>query len=63
MLEIEKRFKESIEKFEHKMATFCNKLPNSAISTGKSNTAIDLEIAEDDKINKPLSNRKHEVSF
>ena len=49
MLEIEKQFKESIEKFEQKMAAFCNQLPISAKPTGESSTAIDLEI-EDDKM-------------
>ena len=68
MLEIEKQFKESIEKFEQKMAAFCNQLPISAKPTGESSTAIDLEIEddkmkfEDDKMNKS-SNKKQEVSF
>jgi hypothetical protein len=62
MLEIEKRFKESIEKFEQKMALFCNQLPISAKPTGENSTAIDLEIAEDDIKNKPR-NKKQEVSF
>ena len=63
MLEIEKRFKESIEKFEQKMALFCNQLPNFAKPTGESSTAIDLEIAEDDIKNKQQSNIKHKVSL
>ena len=63
MLEIEKQFKESIEKFEQKMAAFCNQLPISAKPTGESSTAIDLEIIEDDIKNKQQSNIKHKVSL
>jgi len=63
MLEIEKRFKESIEKFEQKMVRFCNQLPILTASNGESSTAIDLEIAEDDIKNKKQSNIKHKVSL
>jgi len=63
ILEIEKRFKESIEKFKQKMVTFCNQLPNSTASSGECSTEIDLEIAEDDIKNKQQSNIKHKVSL